>query len=190
MIKLILVSDIWGLTPALSQLADELKASQVIDPYDSQFMAFDDEQQAYNYFNKHVGLEAYTEHLSRSIGVDDIASYVIGFSVGATALWKLSVNQQNIYAGFGFYGSQIRHLTALTPSVPITLILPQSERHFDVNEMAANLIGKSHVVLHPTPYFHGFMNRLSVNYSEQAYEEYKTFIRSQLPSELNKVEST
>mgnify|MGYP000412717525 FL=1 len=54
--NLVLVSDIFGKTPALVTLAKKLNANMIVDPYSGVDMAFNSEQQAYEYFIQHSGL--------------------------------------------------------------------------------------------------------------------------------------
>jgi len=57
--NIILVSDIFGKTPALIQLAEAIGATAIIDPYDGVDMGFEDESKAYAYFVEQVGFEQY-----------------------------------------------------------------------------------------------------------------------------------
>ena len=90
--NLVLVSDIFGKTAALKALAEKLNAHSIIDPYGGVDMAFNSEQQAYEYFIQHIGLDEYVAILQKAIEPLAGNTILIGFSVGASAIWSLSAN--------------------------------------------------------------------------------------------------
>jgi len=99
---------------------------------------------------------------------------LIGFSVGAAAIWMISDRKKlKVNAAQCFYGSQIRHHTNITPSFPIELIFPLSEPHFSVTEAIIKLSGRPNVKITQVPYLHGFMNQCSTNYNAVGYELFK-----------------
>jgi len=162
--NIILVSDIFGKTPALIQLAETIGATAIIDPYDGVDMGFEDESNAYAYFVEHVGFERYFEilqsELQNQVSPTHSMNVLIGFSIGASAIWKLSGNPKitNIERGICYYGSQIRNLKTVTPRFDIDLIFPEKEDHFDVLALQKALYQKENVQITQTNYLHGFMN--------------------------------
>ncbi|MBS3796189.1 dienelactone hydrolase family protein [Pseudoalteromonas sp. BDTF-M6] len=171
----IIVSDIFGRTRALERLAAELgNKVRIIDPYGGEPMAFTSEEQAYDHFMAHVGLASYRQLLSAHLGGLAMPTSLIGFSVGAAALWQLASHKRldNITGMLLFYGGQIRHHLALTPSIPVTLVLPKSEPHFDINDLAQALFAKENVEIISTEFNHGFMNACSRHYAKEAYQSY------------------
>jgi len=179
--KLILVADIFGKTPALDKLAVELGASDIIDPYDGEFIEFTHEEEAYNYFSKNVGLDRYSAGLLSKIERSDRLCFLIGFSVGASAIWKLSQNisKNKIKKAIGYYGSQIRNFTDIVPNFDFDLIFPEQERHFDVSLLISRLSKIPNVKVSHLEYFHGFMNTYSTNYHQLAYQQQVEFLRSE-----------
>ncbi|TEW50229.1 hypothetical protein [Psychromonas algicola] len=176
--NVILVSDIFGKTPALIKLAEAIGATAIVDPYDGVNMEFEDESKAYAYFVEHVGFEQYFDILqgelqNQASPIDDM-NILIGFSIGASAIWKLSDNPAitNVHSGICYYGSQIRNLTTVTPHFDIDLIFPEKEDHFDVLALQAELSQKKNVKITQTNYLHGFMNSHSDNYNQVAYLEH------------------
>ncbi|PTN35635.1 dienelactone hydrolase family protein [Desulfonatronum sp. SC1] len=170
-----IVSDIFGRTKALEQLASELSGNiEIIDPYNSEIMEFENEDAAYSYFTKRVGLHEYTDKISDAVKASNCHVSLLGFSVGASAIWKLSGNpdMNNIIGAVLFYGSQIRHYTEKDPLFPINLVFPKTEKHFSVAALISKLIQKDNVQIHRSNYHHGFMNYHSRNYSESAYKKY------------------
>lgn len=178
--RLILVSDVFGLTPALFDLSKELGGCSIIDPYKGQMMAFKNESEAYSYFIENIGISYYSSFLANAIDSMTEEVILIGFSVGASAIWKLSekVNNTLIKQAVCFYGSQIRNFTHIEPHFNIHLIFPSSEPHFDVLALQEQLANKVNVKANKVEYFHGFMNYYSKNYSEAGYKAHLNLLHS------------
>jgi dienelactone hydrolase len=175
-----LVSDVFGITPGLLRLKDELGAETIVDPYNGQEMAFNNEADAYSYFVSTVGLERYVSILFKTLENLKSPTSLIGFSVGASAVWSLSPsNEHNIVKqAYCFYGSQIRNLIKIQPCYQTTLVFPQSESHFDVTELIHKLTNKQNVSISQVEYLHGFMNYDSNNFNEKGYKEYIALLQS------------
>ncbi|XOV80993.1 MAG: hypothetical protein ACFHVJ_08585 [Aestuariibacter sp.] len=170
----LIVADIFGRTKALEEFATVFsEPSRIHDPYSAQNLVFKCEAEAYRYFSEHVTLENYAESLSHCIQAIDSAVRLIGFSVGASAIWKISDNPKlnHVSSATGFYGSQIRNLVDIQPQFPIELIFPASEPHFSVDDLMSKLDTKNDVTLTRVPYSHGFMNPHSVNYHQTGYTQ-------------------
>jgi dienelactone hydrolase len=171
----IVVSDIFGRTPALDKLCKALGSDvDVIDPYDGKIMGFQTEDQAYDFFMDNVGLSTYCDLLLSRLEKVRVPISLLGFSVGASAIWQISesLSTEKVKRVVCFYGSQVRHLTEIKPSVVVELVLPAHESGFSVEALENRLSGIKNVVLYKTPYLHGFMNELSKNYSNLGYSEY------------------
>lgn len=167
----IIVSDIFGKTDALDELACNFSTlTEIHDPYDAKYMAFTSEQQAYDFFTKHSSLEQYSESLLKRIQSIKSPVNLIGFSVGASAIWKVSNNPiiHNIENAYCYYGSQIRNHVDIEPLFPINLIFPTLESHFSVTALMNNLRDKNNITIRQVPFLHGFMNEHSVNYNQKA----------------------
>jgi len=83
---------------------------------------------------------------------------------------------ENIEGMFGFYPSQIRHHLSLMPHCATTLIFPDYEKHFSVEEVRTILASKPQVNCIKSPYLHGFINSLSINFNLQGYYEYLHYL--------------
>jgi dienelactone hydrolase len=179
--RVILVSDVFGLTPALLEMSNILEVSLIVDPYNGNIMDFKNETEAYTYFINTIGLDNYLTHLINALDKVEEPTTLIGFSVGASAIWRLSGLKRNhfINKAFCFYGSQIRNFTQIDPSFPIDLIFPISEPHFDVSVLSDYLAKKIKVNSQQSLYLHGFMNFHSKNYSKIGYEEQLRHLSSQ-----------
>mgnify|MGYP001030638792 FL=1 len=173
--KLIIIADIFGKTPALLELAQCLAENvQILDPYDGKMMGFASEAQAYDYFTQNVGLDAYYDKVrALLLGIDE-PFHIIAFSVGASVAWRLSEQVPNKYlkSATCFYGSQIRHYLAIAPKIPIHLIFPAQEAHFSVEQVMAILKDRANVSIEQVPYLHGFMNKHSVNFNREGYQAF------------------
>jgi len=182
--NVVIVSDIFGATVALKKLARELDAHCIIDPYHGIEQHFKNESDAYRHFSEHVGLDRYLEHLISQLERFDDELILIGFSIGASALWRLSAlpSAANVKRAFCFYGAQIRHFSDITPRCVIDLIFPSSEPHFDVHKLQRSCAMKANTNTRKVPYLHGFMNRHSVNFDSDGYQQQLRLMRSQLAS--------
>lgn len=172
----IIVSDIFGRTKALEKFATELPGKvEIVDPYNSEIMEFDNENDAYSYFSSEVGLDVYTETLSGVVKASTNHVSLLGFSIGASAIWKLSTEEalHNISGAVLFYGSQIRHYTDIVPVFPVCLVFPEMEAHFSVSDLADTIKHKEGVKIHNSNFLHGFMNPQSINYNSAAYIKYR-----------------
>ena len=172
--KTIVISDIFGRSTALEQLVEEISQDALIlDPYDSEFMDFKNEEAAYTYFSENVGLGSYTDKLKRVLLEQEDEVLLIGFSVGASAIWNVSGDESItvVKKAICYYGSQIRSNVVCNPRFPIELVFPSMERHFSVDELIHQLSEKQNVSIRQVPYLHGFMNELSLNYDSQGHGE-------------------
>ena len=170
---IIVVSDVFGKTPALITLSNELNAIKVIDPYNGIDMDFKSESEAYSYFMEQVGLDAYLEKIREQIQQLTSTVTLIGFSICASAIWRLSekTTTSHVNRAVCFYGSQIRNFTSIEPQFEVELVFPNSEPHFDVCRLQSYLSKKQNVTTSQVAYLHGFMNYYSNNYNQVAYKE-------------------
>lgn len=163
----------FGKTPALINLSEQLKADVIVDPYGGIDMDFNSETEAYSHFIKNVGLDAYLAKLLNVIETEASICTLIGFSVGASIVWKISeqVSSNSVKQAVCYYGSQIRHFSDLKPRFKIELVFPKSEPGFNVSALQAELAKKHNVKAYNVDYLHGFMNYHSNNYNHSAYQE-------------------
>ncbi|KGJ87435.1 hypothetical protein [Colwellia psychrerythraea] len=176
--SVILVSDVFGMTPALLKLKDSLAAKTIVDPYHGECMGFKNEAEAYSYFITTVGFDSYLEKILKVIAQLDSKTTLIGFSVGASAVWRLSLNNKMIKQAFCFYGSQIRNFSEIEPCFKVTLIFPNSEPHFDVTALKDELSKRPNVTTTQVEYLHGFMNYCSSNFNKVGYKKHITLLQS------------
>lgn len=178
--RIVIVSDIFGKTQALKKLCKAVISNvDVIDPYAGNYMDFRTEQEAYEFFMNNVGLSTYCDLLLSRLEKVPSPTNLVGFSVGASAIWQVSelLNTNKINRVVCFYGSQVRNLTEIKPNVVVEHLLPIHEPGYSISELASQLSRKENVVIHKTPYLHGFMNKLSKNYNKSGYATYIDWLR-------------
>ena len=171
----LIVSDVFGRTKALEKIASELScAVDIFDPYGATNVNFKNESEAYSYFTAEVGLDKYTERLKKVIQTFSAQHNLIGFSVGASAIWRVSaqVEQKYISSATCFYGSQIRYHKNIHPTFPVHLIFPAAEEHFSVSKLITDLSGRKNTQIQQVSFNHGFMNRHSKNYDQSGYSQF------------------
>jgi dienelactone hydrolase len=172
---LIIVSDIFGRTPELEELASELwgryEQIHIIDPYEGHIINLGNEQEAYQYFQKHSSIEELAGTVRDQIADSNAVFDLVGFSVGASAIWYLSETEhfEKINTAVCFYGSRIRDMLDKTPRFNIQLVFPALEHHFDVARLASVLSEKTNVACTRTKFMHGFMNKKSENFDAVGY---------------------
>ena len=181
--KLIFVADIFGVTESFKMLCQQVMIDipqkfnaqcHLIGPYNAQPHAFKSETDAYQYFIENVTHAGYAEKLEAELLTISGAKLLICFSVGGSAVWQICAekNIENCLGAVCFYSSQIRHMTTLTPKLPIKLIFPATEPHFSVQKLRSDLTGKLNVTIEQSEYLHGFMNQESHNFEQSAYQHY------------------
>ena len=174
---ILIASDIFGHTPDLDRLAARLGAdhTHILAPHDR---AFTDEAQAYEFFTRSTNIPAYAEKISdtlASLKFKNQPLVLVGFSIGAAAIWLVSANQEFswIQRAFCFYGSRIRDHRDICPAFPVDLIFPKKELHFDVLELTRELAGIPKVsCFREESGLHGFMNPRSANFSRTLYRKW------------------
>ncbi len=180
--KTIILADIFGITPQLKLLASNLSPDyKLLSPYDDDSLCFEDEKVAYQYFSLNTDITKYSLKLSECLANQTESVNILGFSVGASALWLCADQQHpNVNKGIGFYSSQIRQYHALSPTFPIHLIFPDKEPHFDVDTVISKLTNKPFTKISKSSGLHGFMNYRSVNFNECLYHDYLTLLLAEI----------
>ncbi len=171
----IIVTDIFGKTPALNRIIARLSGEvKIVDPYEGTFNRFRDEAEAYSSFCRQGGLQSYTHVLCNSVKYINQPQYFIGFGIGAAALWRASAHPalSRARAGIAFYGAQIRHFAQISPRFPMTLVLPDYDTSYSVGQMVEKVSRHNFVTVKRTAMGEGFMNIQSTNYSSFGFEKY------------------
>ena len=160
-----IVTDIFGLTPAISTFASALQNSQVIDPYQGLLTNFANEADAYQAFLHHCGHDKYYYQVLTAI-TNTPNSTIIAFSAGASASFR-AISEVTTNHLIAFYPSQIRHHLHLNPKSPTTIIFPHHEAHFDVAKVLNTVAECPTVCCLQSEQNHGFMNPQSQGFCQQ-----------------------
>ncbi len=183
---LFLVTDIFGRTPALEAIGKELSDVapdiRIIDPYRGFDHGFETESHAYDYFMNRVGMKNYQSILEDCLTPFGPDMVLIGFSVGASAIWAIAGQPSfcQVKKAFCFYGSQIREHAHIAPRFEMELIFPEQEPHFDVDELISRLSRKDRVLCKKAIGLHGFMNELSPNFNPACYAMFMMHLKTSL----------
>ena len=176
--RVILASDIYGITPAVLSLAGNLdRQAVVLSPWDGVGCPFATEQEAYAAFMAGEGITGYAARIVAAAG--QAPAFLVGFSVGATAIWLHTTGAGCHPASRAvlFYGSRIRNHLEVRPRCRVRAIFAAYEAAFDPKDIVAPLVSK-HVAVHIEPgAAHGFMNPLSPGYDAALESKYRRCLR-------------
>lgn len=168
-----IATDIFGYTSELRVLTRNLAArARIVSPYGVDSPQHNNEAAAYADFTARTTIERYAEEIAEELRTTAY-DLVVGFSVGATALW-LALAQAGVPAprqAVLYYGSRIGQYAQLRPQGNIQLIFAEKEKSFSPAELVSQLhsAGVDAHVLPGTA--HGFMNPLSPGFQPAAYAE-------------------
>jgi len=177
---LVIVSDIFGRCAGLNRLLQDLAATsavqiQLIDPYGGALQHFATEQQAYAAYSAQCGHDIYAGQVVQALqAAAQPFALAVGFSAGAGALWRALADTTvtRVKKAVLFYPGQIYQHIVLNPQAPTQVIFGQSEPHFAVADICAQLQQKRGVSAVATPYAHGFINPASKAFNETGYLQY------------------
>jgi dienelactone hydrolase len=186
---IVFVSDIYGSSSSLKRLISDLRLENrqflIAEPYNGMSINFETSEQAYKAFLNSGGIEQYIFQL-KSLFDDLLERYksmlVIGFSAGGAASYKVmnSLFKKCQISSVLFYPGQIRYYLKDTCNFSSTIIFPKNESHFKLAPVAAKLAEQTLVEVIQTQYEHGFMNHLSLNFNNDAYQEYLLYLRKRI----------
>ena len=145
--RVVVLSDIFGLCTGLERLLADLSQADtvidVIDPYQKIRQQFVGEAQAYAAFTAQCGHDAYAAIAAQALqGCVQPFDLAIGFSAGATALWRALATSNS---------AAVKHAVA---------------------EICTQLQQKPGVSAVSTDYAHGFINPASKAFDEAGYQQY------------------
>ncbi|SHH96828.1 dienelactone hydrolase family protein [Ferrimonas marina] len=171
MATLLFVTDIWGqhasLDPLLSRLEAQFDQVEVLDPYSGQRFAFEDEAQAYEYFQRRCTARIYQQKLAERLSQGSEPLLLLAFSAGANAAWPLLSQPElasRVTRASLCYGNQILAQPTLTPQSPTQLLLCRDDA--GVLEHQAPLARACQVELSEAG--HGFINPRSPHFDANA----------------------
>lgn len=127
-------------------------------------------------------MDLYARNAERQIASLTGPLHLLGFSAGASALWKAISRAPcpQVKKSWLFYSGQIRNLMECQPGCPVHFIFPRKEEHFEVDVVMRDLKGRPNLTLEKTTYLHGFMNPLSSNFNPHGLLEFQGRILEEL----------
>ncbi len=176
--KIIIATDIHGINDELRVLFQDLgKEIKFLSPWPGEGSPYDNEQEAVAAFQAANGLEKYQQQIAQEAGNEP--AILIGFSVGATALWLHATSDQCHPQNHAllYYGSRIRDNQDRIPRCQTKVIFAEHEASFQPADIIAN-IARPHVncsIIAGTR--HGFMNPHSPNFREDLAQQELATIR-------------
>lgn len=165
-VRTIVAADLHGVNAALrSLLAPFVGEAIYVSPWDGDGCPFASEQQAHAALLAKNGIASYTDKISAAAG--DAPSFIIAFSVGASAAWLHAASGRGHPASRAtlFYGSRIRDYATLTPRFCVTAIFAESEASFSPARLARRIASERVQTCVEAGTRHGFMNPGSPNYA-------------------------
>ena len=177
--RLVALTDIFGYTESfenlISVLSPKFTEIERVAPYGGEKHCFENERQAYEKFSTEVGMESYTERLLSLLeGTEKTPQLLLGFSVGASAIWSASAALSDFKKtrAVGFYSSQIINMMMVEPKIRMNLYFAVNEPKYQIDEVINRLELKRNINCFKTGYKHGFMNNESENFSRVGFEKY------------------
>lgn len=173
MAKLIIATDIHGLSPELNELFSPLLATELgyevalISPWFDEKRPEGTEAEWVTHFLAKDGVTRYASHIAACASGD--AAVIIGFSVGATAAWHYVAQaachpQSRAYL---FYGSRIRDAVDLDVRCRTHLLFAEHEASFDPHQLIERFVSPQVEAEVLTGLYHGFMNPLHQHFDRQ-----------------------
>jgi dienelactone hydrolase len=173
--RTLIVSDIFGCTENLKSFSSQFSGEvKILSPYE----VYDDfdtlhEQMMYERFIENLGHDAYADKVRETL-INFSPDFIIAFSAGATAAWRALAGTplKRVQKMIAFYPGQIRNFTNLNPNCHVDIYFPELEKHFDLKPVIATLKAIPCLYVIKSRYKHGFMNALSENFNQEAFQHY------------------
>lgn len=172
--RILLATDIFGETGHVGALTARLQErgheAEIVSPY-AMPRSFADEDEAYVFFQRECGVEAFTEKIRETLEEMVGPLICIGFSAGAASLWRALAGPggEIVETAILFYGSQIRNVAEWQPRCNTVLVFPAAEPHFSIADLLARLQDRPGITCAIVPWLHGYMNSLSDNFDRDGY---------------------
>lgn len=170
--RIIVASDIHGVSDKLREQFAMLGQPIIVSPWPGDGRPFATEQDAVAEFHRQDGLAFYETKIAEAANGE--AALLVGFSVGATSLWRYvaSLRCNTRCHAVLYYGSRIRECPELRPRCATSVFFAAHEPSFDPQGLAFSIrkSGTRCSVIDGT--HHGFMNPCSVHYRADIAQEH------------------
>jgi dienelactone hydrolase len=164
--RIIVATDIHGVNDVLRKQFSILGQPIIVSPWSGDGCPFATEQDAVAVFHRQNGLASYERKIAEAANGE--AALLVGFSVGATSLWRHIASPRccSMSRAFLYYGSRIRDYPQLRPRCTTSVFFAAHEPSFDPPSLALTIrkSGTQCSVIDGTQ--HGFMNPCSSHYRE------------------------
>lgn len=171
-LPLVVVADIHGTHAALRTQLAVLGQPLVVSPWPGEGRPAGTEQEVVAAFHQQDGLARFERKIAEAVG--DVPALLLGFSVGASALWRYVASAHchpNSLAVL-YYGSRIRDHAELVPRCRTTICFAEHEASFEPEVLAARLRRPGVVCEVVRGARHGFMNPASCNFHAELAREH------------------
>ncbi|WP_088186724.1 dienelactone hydrolase family protein [Desulfosporosinus sp. FKA] len=181
---IIVLHEIYGINPYIewvcehySEAGYDVLCPNFIKP--EVYFDYDREEEAYKYFVNKVGFSQMVHEVRRILKKARTKYkkiFLLGFSVGATAAWLCSENDNSVDGVICYYGSRIRDYLNIVPKCPTLLIFAKEEKSFNVSELISVLREKKFVNVYVLNGKHGFNDFFSKNLNQQSQKAAQTLV--------------
>lgn len=179
--SVLIITDVYGETPAVASLARQLPSPcQIIAP-DTGSTPFTHGQQAYQGFIAAGGVAAYADKIAQFLQTASQQNtptcrpiqHVIAFSAGASAWWRQSAQLAiPIHSATLFYASRVRDHADLNSACPTHFIFAEHEDAFQPAALVQQLRERGHQAEIAPGTQHGFMNPYAAGFSLKMQTRY------------------
>lgn len=177
--KIIIATDIHGINQQLRTLFHDFgNEVTFLSPWHGDGSPYDNEQEAVAAFQADHGMEKYQQQIAKEAG--NAPAILIGFSVGATALWRHIASEQchSQSRAYLYYGSRIRDHQTSIPRCQTRVIFAEHEASFQPANIIANITHPNVECSIIAGTHHGFMNPLSPNFNEDLARREVDYLRT------------
>jgi dienelactone hydrolase len=185
--KIIVASDIYGITPELKAFGRGLGEGVVLlSPWAGEGCPYGAESEAHAAFVVTDGLDAYAGRIAAAAGSHPV--FLVGFSVGATAAWLYAADERCHPESLAvlYYGSRIRNYARSKPRCAVRAVFAEIEASFAPRDLAPSLAADNVVVQVVPGSRHGFMNPHSPGYAAALYGSHAASIQRELQTVAEK----
>ncbi|WP_434526295.1 hypothetical protein [Photorhabdus asymbiotica] len=129
--KFIFLTDIHGISEHVKIIAQHLGSDvSFISPYEKE-NEVPNQDMAYEYFHSVSSIDEYTGKVRDALTYIDFPVILVGFSIGATAAWRLSEDPHlPVQNTICIFGSRIRDYLNVKPIKPASLFFSNDEKYF------------------------------------------------------------
>ena len=186
--SVLIVTDIFGNTPAIASLQRHLGLPcLIVSPFDEGFCV-DNEQRAYQAFLAQGGVQAYANKLKQALIGRTGIQHVIAFSAGASAWWLAEAAQAKPVDSITlFYGSRIRDHLDIQTNANVHFVFAEHENAFKPAQLVKQLRERGYHAEIAIGSKHGFMNPYSAGFSLKTQTHYLGLLSEKLGTSIRKV---